>query len=713
VRGRPLITTAIAGAGVILLSAVSLWVLRAPFHDYVWNTPFQGFTDVLPTTGWAAFKLWTFWGLATAVTGLVLIRIEPKLGLCDAIIGGAAGTWIFAYLAGNLLGPIGLFRSWTIWLIAIGAIVWLARNPPKLEIHPPSIGQQLALLACVLMAVSMLPLELGSPVPPYMDALNVPAAVQRILTFGRYLPFDNDPYGYWSPTNQTPGANLLYAFLGLGAHISLGVLAVTAAMVPMAGLIILATYRLGRALMRDVAGGMAALLLLAGTLLMRAQIMRGTPVAFALVAIGLAFFVDRDRRPIRTAIGALALGTALPSQAIDGAFALATAGSILFIRFLDDDPRNALREAACLLGAFLIGLPEFPVALQIKLPYPILPIFQLASILTIWLAARKLPPRPNRRTALADWSTRVLILIGLIFLAWKGDGIPRGIYEKFPVLLMLCFAGVLIAMLSRSPRNRGVYVAALALVIGGFAEYLIGLHLVAASGEQAQFGVQDVLFKLNEYWGPYFLVFPAAVLFEWIYRRVSKPLAVAVLLVLVIFPWSQNPNVDIAYNEHPLAVEWARNLYTAKLGWWLNSPDHRWAQSHRELELSEALRTEVRAGRITPATHIVHVTPQAIIWKDVLLHSVFTGIDDDIYVIHPEGDMDKGSSAGSRMRPITELPAALAKNPPYIVVFKEPPPSLNLPPEGYHEIFRDDETIRLFRRDDLAAKSMQGGRANQ
>ena len=181
----------------------------------------------------------------------------------------------------------------------------------------------------------------------------------------------------------------------------------------------------------------------------------------------------------------------------------------------------------------------------------------------------------------------------------------------------------------------------------------------------------------------------------------------------MIFPWSQNPNVDISYNEHPLAVEWARNLFTAKLGWWLNSPDHRWAQSQRELELSEALRTEIRAGRITPATHIVHVTPEAIIWKDVLLHSVFTGIDDDIYVIHPEGDMDKGGSAGSRMRPATELPAALARNPPYIVVFKEPPPPLHLPPEGYHEIFRDDETIRLYRRDDLARKSMQGVRANR
>jgi hypothetical protein len=282
-------------------------------------------------------------------------------------------------------------------------------------------------------------------------------------------------------------------------------------------------------------------------------------------------------------------------------------------------------------------------------------------------------------------------------------------YVTFPMLLMLCLVGLLIALLSRSSRNRGVYVAALAIAIAGFAQYLIGLNSLTASGAEAKFGVADLLYKLNEYWCPYFLVFPAAVLFDWIYCHVSKSIAVAILLALVIFPWSQNPNLDISYNEHPVAVEWAGSLYTAKLGWWQSSPDHRWVQSPAELALSEALRAEIRAGRITTQTHIVHVTPRATIWQDVLLHSVYTGIDDDIYVMHPDGDLSEGGYAGSRMRPIAMLPAALATNPPYIVVFKEPPPSLSLPPRGYEEIFHDDETIRLFRRDDLSSKALRGG----
>ncbi|MBZ5631332.1 MAG: hypothetical protein LAO06_20960, partial [Acidobacteriia bacterium] len=322
-------TVAIGSAGLLALVAASLWHLREPYNVYVWATPFQGYAAVLPTTAWAAAKLWTFWALAIAVAGLLLLKVSPELGLCDAIIGGAAGTWIFAYIGGNLLGPLALFRTSTIWLILIVAIVWIAKDPPRIEWHRPTTGQKLAWLACLLMAISTLPLQLGSPVSPYMDALNLPAATQRILTFRRYLPFDNDPYGYWGPTSQTPGAELLFAFLGFGAHIRLGVLAVTGAMVPMAALIMFATYRLGRSLMNDVAGGMAALLVFATTLLVRAQHMRGTPIAFALLAIGLAFLLDRERLPLRTAIGSLALGTAFATQAIDGAFAFATAGSIL------------------------------------------------------------------------------------------------------------------------------------------------------------------------------------------------------------------------------------------------------------------------------------------------------------------------------------------------------------------------------------------------
>ena len=328
----------------------------------------------------------------------------------------------------------------------------------------------------------------------------------------------------------------------------------------------------------------------------------------------------------------------------------------------------------------------------------------------VWLAARKLPRRPARRPKLKEWSLRLIILAGFVFLGWRGHGIPQGLWDSFPPLFVCCLAGLLIAMVWRQPRVRGVYVASMALLIGGLTQYLIESNLFKASGAQVQWGLEDIVFKLNEYWAAYFLLFPAAVVFEWVYHNASKSLAVAALLIFLIFPWWQRPYVDMFYYENPVAVQWARNLYVAKTGWWGNSPDHRWVQSPRELRLSDILRREIKEGRITTATHIVQVTPEVIIWQDNLLYSVFTGINDDIYVIHPFSDLSTTASAGSRTKPISELPRALAEHPPYIAVFRQPPPYLWSAPEGYREIFRDDEGFRLYRRDDLEPKSMQAAR---
>jgi hypothetical protein len=686
--------------GLIILGAVSIWYLKEPYRSYIWRVPFDGFSRVLPVTAWAAAKVWTFWALTTIVAGLVLLRIDEKLGVRDAIIGGAACTWIFAYLAGNLFGPIGLFRTSTIWLLLIGTIYWIARNPPRIEFTPLTFGQKLALIACLLVIISELPLELGSPVSPYMDALNLPASVQRILTFRRYLPLDDDPYGYWGPMSQTPAASLLFAFLGLGAHLSFGVLSVTAAMIPMAALIIFATYRLGRTLLDDIGGGLAALLVFATTLLVRAQHLRGTPIAFAILAIGLGFFLDRDRSPTRTMVGALALGTAFATQAIDGTFALATAGSVVVLRLLDDEPANVVWQILCLLGASLVALPEVGVARQIKLPYPAFPVIQLLGASLIWFGARSLKPLPAEASRLFDWTTRGLLLLTLIIFAQQPPGVFHALAATFPFLLILCVAGLAVALFAyRVERVEGVYVAAIALLLIKLAEYILNMHFWSNSGE-AQFGIEDVIWKLNEYWGPYFLIFPAAALFVWLSRRLSQPLAAAALLVLLVFPWAQHPDRDIAYNEHSVAEGWARDWYTAKLGWWTTLPDHRWLQTQSEMDLSSALLREIAAGRITTKTHIVHVTPKAIIWQDVLLHSVYTGIDDDIYVMHPDGDLTKGAYANGRMHSISDLPNALATNPPYVVSYNEAQELLSLPAGKYQEIF-DRDGIHLYRRSDL------------
>ncbi len=687
---------------VPLLAILSVAMLPEPFHDYVWNSTFTGFAELLPLTAGAAVRVWSFWAIVSAIIALALQRIDPELELFDAIIGGAAETWIFAYIAGSLLGPVGLFRSWTIWLMVIGAIISLWRYHSNIRFGAPSVGQQLALLACGLMLVGVLPLELGSPIPPVMDVLNIPASAQRIVTFGRFLPFDNDPYGYWTPLARVPAVELFYAMLAMGSFTKLAVVAEMAALVPMSLLAILATYRLGRTVMDDVGGGIAAILMFANTLLIHIHSMRGTAVAFVLVAIGLAFFNDPQRRPVKTALGALALGTAVASHAIIGGLGIATAGIALVVGLLAGDFIGVLTEAVCLLGALMVAFPEFAIALSLSVPDFLLPISQLIGLAIICYAASRLQPRPAKGTVIGRVAIvgLMLVLVLLLVLSPPSMVMFHGLRDSFPMMLVLCVAGLALAVWLERTQGFAIWLIAIALLIGCFADYATSAAWWPLTGNQGSFGRTDISFKLSEYWLPYFLVFPAALVFDWVYQRWSKGLSIVALLAFVMLPFVPVPRQGIVYAEHPLAVEWAWEWLLAKQGWWGATLDNRWAQSPDELALSDVLRGEIRAGRITIDTHIVHVTPHTIMFQDVLLFSLFTGIDDDLYIVQAGAPQEDGTTAGSRLYPITRLSAAIAKRPPYVVVHGPAPPSLSLPLAGYDEIF-DRRGLRLFRRHDL------------
>jgi len=691
---------------VSLLAILSVAMLKDPLRGYLWNSTFTGFAELLPLTSWTAVRVWIFWAVASAILALTLRRIDPHLELFDAFIGGAAGTWIFAYLAGNLLGPIGLFRPLTIWLMAICAAVWLWRHHSNIALSSPSAGQKLALLACVLMTIGALPLQLGSPIPPVMDVLNIPAAAQRVVTFNRYLPFDNDPYGYWTPLARVPALDLFYAMLTIGSFTKLASVAEMAALVPMSCLMIFATYRLGRAVIGDVGGGIASILLFASTILTRTQSMRGTAVALALVAVGLGFFTDPDRRPIKTAVGTLALATAVASHAIIGGLAMATAGFVTLFDLFADDLAGALVEACCLFGGLMIAFPEFSIALNLELPYPILPASELIGLAVISYTASRLGRRPSYETLFVKCVTASLFLALLWLLLWSPHSMFMldELHNSFPELLALSVLGLVAALLLWSRQTTAIWVIGIALLTGCLAEFVSALQWLPFIGEAGSFGWTDVGHKIGEYWYPYFLVFPAAVVFDWVYRRWSKWLSVVALLAFVMLLLGAPPDKDLAYVEHGLGYEWASEWLLAKQGWWGSTLDTRWAQSPAELALNDVLRTEISEGRITTATHIVHVTPHTIMFQDVLLFSVYTGIDDDLYVIKPVVPLDQGGTNGSRLYPISMLPAALAKRPPYLVVHGEAPPWLTLPPAGYDEIFNRGG-VRLFRRHDLSAGS--------
>ena len=668
-------------------------------------------SEVLRTTLWAAVRIWIFWGWSAAVIAGLVLKIDPEIDLSDAILAGCGGVWVAGYFLGVLLGPIGLFNTASLWsLLALGT-VWLWYNPPLIRRAPLTTGQKLAALAAALLAVSMLPLQLASPVAPFMDVLAVPSAAQRVITFGVYLPFDNDPYGIWVPAAQSLGLELFLAMLGLGAnlHSSAGALAQSQAMLPISVLMIFATWRLGKTLFNDTAGGVAALLLFWTCLFRRAQGVRGTVVDFALIGLGLAFFLDRSHRRTLIAAGAMILGAAVASYSLNGGYAMIVASAGVIFWLVEGDYRLFVAGVLCLAGTSLIAGPDIAISTARHLPYIALAASVVAGVALILVVSSRIPhtQQTGHRSGLRILNMAVIaafILAVLIRQSQERYSLFHKVAEDLPILMLLCFAGLIagIAVLWRDDETPIPYagLVAVALALGLVGEYV---DVLAHTPQYQMSLLWDVAIKLWDYWCPYFILFPAGFAVALAYDRWSRPAVFFVLMTLLIYPWYQLPDpVDFDSLEHSITEHWAFNLHTAAEGYWAGHADRRWTFGNDELAVIDLMMKEVAAGRITPKTHILHIAHDTSSWT-LFQFSVLTGIDDDpMEVVHDPGNLYQ---VGSRVRGLNDLPSALLARPPYILEQVPAPASLGDPPDGYDQLI-DSGGIRLYRRHDLTAAAV-------
>ena len=720
-----------------VIAALSVFRLRQFRYPLDVRAALHGAAVTVGATAPAALGTWLLVALSIAALAGWLRRRDPTLSGSDAALGAVIVAWAGTYVTLLALGPLGIYRPWVLRVLVVAVVAMTLRPTPARLTPTPRwpAGAWIAVGAAVLSFVPLLLLQLGSPMSPFMDVLPYVASAEKIVTFRAYDAFDNDAAGLWGPTRQVAGCDGLFSFialvLGIPAH-----LAITALIVPMSLLQIAAIYRLGAVVQGSLAGGMATLFLLQTFLWRRTPDVRGTALAFALVALGLAFLFARRRSGMRLALGGLALGLAITVNPLIGAIGMQLASAVLVARWLDlGGPLFA--PIFALAGGSVFALPQVLIARALVVPALTLPLLALAGAAISAMVARRVAPVADARTlgaAAADPSlaresvparwrgawpfARVLMLLGLpVYMlrehARQGSEFFTPEWFGYAPLTFLGFAGLAVAareIWRRPARWPVAFIPAAALWVGIF-DFNFASPLRFTGTLEMRALASEVTPKVVSYWTPYWLALAAGVFFGMLARRWSRPWAVAVALLVVMYPIHYVPEpLDYDGQQLSLAETWGFHLTNAARGYWAGSFDRRWVIDRDWRELADVMRGEIAAGRIGYHTRVVHISP-SINRVELALGS---GVSVDL--LTPSYNPESGWTIGGRVRGFDSLPAALAAKPPYVLVE-------DYPPSQYPQLGEYDEIMvrphfHLYRRRDLGdgsapAAAVQSGPSRQ
>jgi hypothetical protein len=531
------------------------------------------------------------------------------------------------------------------------------------------------------------------------------ASTQKIVTFQLYEPFANDAAGHWSPTRQVVGCDALFSFLALVTG-QRAELAITSLILPAAAFQLTALYLLGRAVHGSLAGGMATLFVLQVFVWRRTPDIRGTALAFALVATGLAFLFSRRRdRGVRTLLGGLAFGTAVVVNPLIGPVGMQVAALNTLVAWLDG-AWPLLPPGLALAGATVMALPQVSVGLASHLPTWMLPVVVAGGFGVLLLAgrvARGARPAAWRRCGAA----RILMLfaaVGLVVYlhsARRTEHFPDDWIGYGPIALM-AVPGVAVlgsAVLHSPARLAAASIPAVAIAVG-IGDHFIADPLRFQGTLEGRSLASEVTTKMMYYWWPYWLALLTGVAFARLPRRGAATPAIALALIIVLYPFD-NPEHTVEFDtKHlSLAETWGHHLAHAAQGYHGGRPDRRWVLDQDWQELREFFLAEIAAGRVDYRTHVLHVGHS--------IHSIElalgTGISVDL--VTPQHDPGSIWTVGGRIRGLDSLPERMAARPPYVLVTYMDPNAIPGLADGYERVFeRPRQSIVLYRRRDLAPR---------
>jgi hypothetical protein len=648
------------GLGLI---AIGLWLLISGPMGFRPDGVVAGIASQLPTTLPAAILVLGASALNLAA-GAVLARLARHAAfpsLAETILAAFVGAVLFDIALLYGLGGLALFR-WPVVLAAhlvILAVGWRVRPllafPFAVRPGPVSIFWAFIVVAWSGAFV----LQLGSPVVPFLDVLpNHVATVEHLRAFGSWTDLTTTASPIYGPSRTflgyTASLGTIAALTGLPAG-----LAVSAFILPGTLLIAVGIHRLATALGGPTTGRWALLTFTLTASFARLADDRATVLVLPLVAWALATVAERLRddpktTADRTGVGFLlgaGLGAAILVHPVVGALTVATVGILVLVR---PGRVGAIGIPGMAVGA-IIGLPQLATMVGLALP-SVLGLATLPLAAVGGFALERVGPLRVALVLLGRIAVVAAIGIGLVMAPSHGAQAVESIGAivlSLPVLATLTVIGLLFAA-----RAVAAPVALAALAVGAIVavvvDWIPGQSLLVQA-------IQYELPKTLQYWIPVFLALTAALALDalWNLTRVAlavRAALVAAVVLVAVLPLRPAP-IDLLYlGEHRLSETLAIDLRYADRGYWIGYPDTRTIVRPDQQALLDALRAEIVAGRLGPATPVLHVAVSFQQWASTPL-GVFAGVTETM--LSPDATTNI-HTVGGRLRPLDDLDAALA-----------------------------------------------------
>ena len=699
-----------AGAALVIAAATLLFARLAVYRLRSFSYPLDlgaalaGIEATTRATVPAALATWSMLAIAVAAATLWVRSRDPELPTPYAAAAAVVVLWTAVYLSLLILGPLGLYRPLVlralvvITIAATAAIGWRRRPTTVARGAPPGRavvpGWWLALLAILLAIGPLTLMELGSPVSPFMDVLPLVAGVQKIVTFQYYDPFKNDASGLIALGRNAIGydAPLSFVSLVIGAPAYLGV---TSLIVPAALLLVFATYLLGRTVAGGLAGGFATLFLLQTFVWRRTPDIRGTALAFSLVAIGLAFFFGTRRVRPRIGLGGLALGLAVTVNPLIGAVGMQTASVATVVAALDLG-RSFMAPVAALAAGSLLASPQVLIGLSSRVPLSALAVSAIIGLGCCIVVIRS--PRARIRDQWASPYARLAAIVALPMVALAVHGYQQNEFVNdkwfgYGMLTLFALGGLAVAAERawRDPAHGfGAALPALAIWVA-FVNFTVADPRRFVPDIEMRSLASEVVPKMVSYCAPYWLCLASGMWFARVARATGVVPTIVVALLLVIYPVRlADPALDYSGDEMSVAETWGFHLTHAARGYWAGYADRRWVLDDDWRRLADVLRDEKRAGRVTYDTHLLHIAPGL----NSVEVALATGVSVDL--VTSQYNAQSIWLVGTRARGPESLAAAFAERPPYVLV-DQANPALYPQLRDYDEILKVPR-FHLYRR---------------